>query len=118
MRWRCSRSPSGARCSTRARCSTCRSWPSARSALAAGHDLDRVLHTDELVSGANCFFVATGITSGDLLRGVRYRSGGAYTQSIVMRSKSGTIRIIDSYHRLEKLSRYSVVDFDGRPIGE
>ncbi|TMM37554.1 MAG: class II fructose-bisphosphatase [Actinobacteria bacterium] len=97
-------------------------WPrdaaEREKALAAGHDLDRVLHTDELVSGANCFFVATGITSGDLLRGVRYRSGGAYTQSIVMRSKSGTIRIIDSYHRLEKLSRYSVVDFDGRPIGE
>ena len=97
-------------------------WPrdaaEREKALSAGHDLDRVLHTDELVSGANCFFVATGITSGDLLRGVRYRSGGAYTQSIVMRSKSGTIRIIDSYHRLEKLSRYSVVDFDGRPIGE
>ena len=97
-------------------------WPrdaaEREKALAAGHDLDRVLHTDELVSGANCFFVATGITSGDLLRGVRYRSGGAYTQSIVMRSKSGTIRIIDSYHRLEKLSRYSVVDFDGRPIGD
>ncbi len=87
-------------------------------ALAAGHDLDRVLHTDELVSGDNCFFVATGITSGHLLRGVQYRSGGAYTQSIVMRSKSGTIRIIDSYHRLEKLSRYSVVDFDGSPITE
>jgi fructose-1,6-bisphosphatase II len=97
-------------------------WPrdaaEREKALAAGHDLDRVLRTDDLVSGDNCFFVATGITSGDLLRGVRYRSGGAYTQSIVMRSKSGTIRIIDSYHRLEKLSRYSVVDFDGRPIGE
>jgi fructose-1,6-bisphosphatase II len=97
-------------------------WPrdaaEREKALAAGHDLDRVLHTDELVSGDNCFFAATGITSGDLLRGVRYRSGGAYTQSIVMRSKSGTIRIIDSYHRLEKLSRYSLVDFDGRPLGE
>ena len=87
-------------------------------ALAAGHDLDRVLYTDDLVTGDNCFFVATGVTSGDLLRGVRYRSGGAFTQSIVMRSKSGTIRIIDSYHRLEKLSLYSVVDFDGRPIGD
>jgi fructose-1,6-bisphosphatase II len=95
-------------------------WPSDDAerdkALAAGHDLDRVLHTDDLVTGDNCFFVATGVTSGDLLRGVRYRSGGAYTQSIVMRSKSGTIRIIDSYHRLEKLARYSIVDFDGQPM--
>ena len=57
--------------------------------------------------------MATGITGGDLLPGVRYRSGGAYTQSIVMRSKSGTIRVIDSYHRLEKLTRYSAMDFDG-----
>jgi fructose-1,6-bisphosphatase II len=92
-------------------------WPTDQAerdkVLAAGHDLDRVLHTDDLVRGNNCFFAATGVTSGDLLRGVRYRSGGAYTQSIVMRSKSGTIRIIDSYHRLEKLASYSVVDFDG-----
>jgi len=85
-------------------------------ALAAGHDLDRVLHTDDLVTGDNCFFVATGVTTGDLLRGVRYRSGTANTQSIVMRSKSGTIRVIDSYHRLEKLGLYSVVDFDGTPL--
>jgi fructose-1,6-bisphosphatase II len=85
-------------------------------ALAAGHDLDRVMDVDDLVTGDNCFFVATGVTSGDLLRGVRYRSGTAYTQSIVMRSKSGTIRVIDSYHKLEKLSLYSVVDFDGRPL--
>ncbi len=87
-------------------------------ALAAGHDLSRVLTTDDLVSGDNCFFVATGVTSGDLLRGVRYRSGGAYTQSIVMRSKSGTIRVIDSYHRLEKLALYSAVDFDAHPLAE
>src|SRR5690349_14029893 len=93
-------------------------WPrdaaEREKALAAGHDLDRVLGTDDLVRGDNMFFCATGVTSGDLLRGVRYRSGGAYTQSIVMRSKSGTIRIIDSYHRLEKLAQYSVVDFDAR----
>ena len=83
-------------------------WPrddaEREKALAAGHDLDRVLSTDDLVTGDNAFFVATGVTSGDLVRGVRYRSGGAYTQSIVMRSKSGTIRVIDSYHRLEKLA--------------
>src|SRR5436190_1218096 len=92
-------------------------WPRDESerekALAGGHDLDRVLTTDDLVTGDNCFFVATGVTTGDLLKGVRYRSGGAHTQSIVMRSKSGTIRVIDSYHRLEKLSLYSSVDFDG-----
>ncbi|MEV0727588.1 class II fructose-bisphosphatase [Polymorphospora sp. NPDC050346] len=99
-----------------------RLWPhddaERERAVAAGHDLDRVLATDDLVTGDNCFFVATGVTSGDLLRGVRYRSGGAYTQSIVMRSKSGTIRVIDSYHRLEKLALYSAIDFDGRPIAE
>jgi fructose-1,6-bisphosphatase II len=97
-------------------------WPrddaEREKAAAAGHDLDRVLTTDDLVRGDNCFFVATGVTSGDLVRGVRYRSGGAYTQSIVMRSKSGTIRVIDSYHRLEKLALYSAVDFDGRPLAE
>jgi fructose-1,6-bisphosphatase II len=97
-------------------------WPQddaeREKALAAGHDLDRVLTTVDLVSGDNAFFVATGVTTGDLLRGVHYRAGGAYTQSIVMRSKSGTIRFIDSYHRLEKLALYSSVDFDGRPIAE
>ncbi|WP_020525706.1 class II fructose-bisphosphatase [Catelliglobosispora koreensis] len=93
-----------------------RLWPQddeeRQKALDAGHDLDRVLTTDDLVRGDNAFFVATGVTSGDLLRGVRYRSGGAYTQSIVMRSKSGTVRVIDSYHRLEKLASYSLVDFE------
>ncbi|MEV4415336.1 class II fructose-bisphosphatase [Catellatospora sp. NPDC049609] len=92
-----------------------RLWPrdeaEREKAIAAGHDLDRVLTTDDLVTGENVFFVATGVTSGDLLRGVRYRDNGAYTQSIVMRSKSGTIRVIDSYHRLEKLAGYSMIDF-------
>jgi fructose-1,6-bisphosphatase II len=95
-----------------------RLWPRDEAerdkAVAAGHDLGRVLTTDDLVRGDNIFFCATGVTTGDLLRGVRYRSGGAYTQSIVMRSKSGTIRVIDSYHRLEKLALYSTVDFDGK----
>jgi len=82
-------------------------------AIDAGYDLDQILSTDDLVRGDNIFFCATGITDGNLTRGVRYRSGGAYTQSIVMRSKSGTIRVIDSFHRLEKLRRYAMVDFDG-----
>ncbi len=83
-----------------------------RKALDAGHELDRVLTTEDLVSGENVFFVATGITDGDLLRGVRYQGGGCTTQSIVMRSKSGTVRMIDGYHRLTKLREYSSIDFD------
>ena len=94
-----------------------RLWPKddaeREKALAAGHDLDRILGTDDLVRGDNIFFCATGVTDGDLLRGVHYRAGGATTQSIVMRSKSGTVRMIDGYHRLEKLRAYSSVNFDG-----
>lgn len=81
-------------------------------AIDAGHDLDRVLTTEDLVQGENVFFVATGITDGELLRGVRYRSETATTDSIVMRSKSGTVRRIDSEHRLSKLRAYSAIDFD------
>ena len=93
-----------------------RLWPKDEAerakAIEAGHDLDRVLTTDDLVRGDNVFFCATGVTDGDLLRGVHYRSGGCTTQSIVMRSKSGTVRMIDGFHRLEKLRQYSTVDFD------
>ncbi|MFH8365835.1 class II fructose-bisphosphatase [Streptomyces sp. NPDC018031] len=93
-----------------------RLWPKddaeRQRALDAGHDLDRVLSTDDLVRGDNVFFVATGITDGDLLRGVRYRAETATTQSLVMRSKSGTIRQIDSTHRLSKLRAYASVDFE------
>ncbi|MEV0175256.1 class II fructose-bisphosphatase [Streptomyces sp. NPDC050803] len=81
-------------------------------AVDAGHDLDRVLTTEDLVTGENVFFVATGITDGELLRGVRYRSDSAITESIVMRSKSGTVRRISSEHRLSKLRAYSAIDFD------
>jgi fructose-1,6-bisphosphatase II len=84
-----------------------------QKALDAGHDLDRVLHTEDLVSGENVFFSATGVTDGDLLQGVRYSGGGCTTQSIVMRSKSGTVRMIEAYHRLSKLNEYSAVDFTG-----
>ncbi|MGW6905182.1 MULTISPECIES: class II fructose-bisphosphatase [unclassified Streptomyces] len=91
-------------------------WPKddeeRQRAIDAGHDLDRVLLTDDLVAGDNVFFVATGITDGELLRGVRYRSETATTDSIVMRSKSGTVRKIDSEHRLSKLRAYSAIDFD------
>ncbi|RJO75806.1 class II fructose-bisphosphatase [Nocardia panacis] len=84
-----------------------------QKAIDAGHDLDRILTTEDLVAGDNVFFCATGVTDGDLLRGVRYYGGGASTQSIVMRSKSGTVRMIDAYHRLTKLREYSSVDFHG-----
>ncbi|MRH86619.1 class II fructose-bisphosphatase [Nocardia sp. SYP-A9097] len=84
-----------------------------QKAIDAGHDLDRVLGTEDLVSGEDVFFSATGVTDGDLLRGVRYYGGGAYTQSIVMRAKSGTVRMVDAYHRLTKLREYASVDFVG-----
>ncbi len=80
-------------------------------AKAAGHDLDKVLTTDDLVSSDDAFFAATGITDGDLLQGVRYRSGGATTHTLVMRARSGTIRNIHSEHALWKVSRYSVVPY-------
>jgi fructose-1,6-bisphosphatase II len=75
----------------------------------AGYDLDRVLTTDDLVSGQDVFFAASGVTDGDLMKGVRYRADSAITQSMVMRSRSGTVRIIDALHRREKLSKYSTI---------
>ena len=91
-------------------------WPKddeeRQRAIDAGLDLDRVLTTEDLVTGENVFFVATGITDGELLRGVRYRAETATTDSIVMRSRSGTVRRISSEHRLSKLRAYSAIDFD------
>jgi len=81
-------------------------------AIDAGHDLSRVLSTDDLVAGDDCFFVATGITDGELMRGVRYVHGGATTHSLLMRSRSGTLRSITSEHRFEKLRDYAAVDFE------
>jgi fructose-1,6-bisphosphatase II len=92
-----------------------RLWPQnddeRAATIAAGYDLDRVLSTDELVRGDNCFFAVTGITDGEVLKGVHYDSHGATTQSLVMRSKSGTVRFIEARHRLQKLSEYASVDF-------
>ncbi len=82
-----------------------------RRATDAGHDLSRVLLTDDLVRCDNVFFAATGITDGELLRGVHYRGGGADTQSLVMRSRSGTIRTVTSEHQLVKLKAYSAIDY-------
>jgi len=84
-----------------------RLWPrneaERSAATAGGHDLSKVLLLDDLVAGDNCFFAATGITDGDLVRGVHYTPGQAHTQSLVMRSKSGTVRLIEAHHRLERL---------------
>ncbi|WP_299565636.1 class II fructose-bisphosphatase [uncultured Mycolicibacterium sp.] len=84
-----------------------------QKAVDRGYDVDRVLTTTDLVSGDNVFFCATGVTDGDLLKGVRYTPGGCTTQSIVMRSKSGTVRMIEAYHRLSKIAEYSAIDFTG-----
>jgi fructose-1,6-bisphosphatase II len=92
-----------------------RLWPrndeERTAAEAAGYDIQRVLTTDDLVQGDNCFFAATGVTDGELLRGVQFDHRGATTQSLVMRSKSGTVRLINARHRLDKLQAYASVDY-------
>jgi fructose-1,6-bisphosphatase II len=80
-----------------------------RKALEMGYDVNRVLTTDDLVKGDDVFFAATGLTDGELLDGVKYYRDGARTHSLVMRSKTGTVREIISRHRLTKLSEYSEV---------
>ncbi len=85
-----------------------RLWPrddeERAAAVDAGYDLDRVLSSDDLVSGQDCFFSATGVTDGDVLDGVRYRGpGGATTESLVMRSRSGTVRRISAVHDRAKM---------------
>jgi fructose-1,6-bisphosphatase II len=85
-----------------------RLWPrddnERSAALAAGYDLEKVLDCDDLIKGENVFFSATGITDGDVLQGVRYPSaGGASTESLVMRSRSNTVRRVSAIHNREKL---------------
>jgi len=86
-------------------------WPrddeERRQLIDAGFDLDRVLTTDDLVGGDDVFFAATGVTTGALLRGVRYTPDGAITESIVMRSRSGTVRRVEAFHAFEKLEALS-----------
>lgn len=94
----------------------CRLYPrneeEARMASEAGHDLKKILTIDDLVNGDDVFFALTGVTGGDLVRGVRYTARGAETESLVMRSLSGTIRRIDSSHNFDKLMTYSSVPFE------
>jgi len=92
-----------------------RLWPrdeAERVALRdAGLDPERVLHTNDLVKGEDVFVAATGVTTGALLRGVRYTDAGAETDSIVMRSRSGTVRRVSAYHALEKLSAITGLEY-------
>jgi fructose-1,6-bisphosphatase II len=79
--------------------------------LEAGYDIEKVLTLEDLVSGKDVFFAATGITDGALLKGVSYSSNGAVTSSMVMRSRSGTVRYIEARHEFEKLERISNVSY-------
>jgi fructose-1,6-bisphosphatase II len=92
-----------------------RLWPrdddERRALVDDGFDLDAVLSTDDLVSGDDVFFAASGITEGNLLRGVRYWPDGATTYSMVMRSRSGTVRWVEAEHRFEKLERFSSIAY-------
>ncbi|MDI3339241.1 MAG: class II fructose-bisphosphatase, partial [Sphaerobacter sp.] len=94
----------------------CMLWPrddkEREAAIAAGLDLDQVLTADDLVRSDNVFFAATGITDGELLKGVHYTPDGATTESLVMRSRSGTVRRISATHRLSKLQEFAAVPFD------
>lgn len=79
-----------------------------------GMDVDKVLTLDDLVATDNVFFAATGVTDGDWLKGVRYTGDAAYTSSLVMRAKSGTIRYIDAIHNIKKLNEISGKMYEGK----
>jgi fructose-1,6-bisphosphatase II len=93
----------------------CKAWPrdekEKEAALAAGENVDKVYSTEDMISGEDVFFAATGVSSGDLLKGVRYFSGGAQTQSIAMRCRSGTMRWIDARHNFGKLEKLDFLKF-------
>ena len=92
-----------------------RLWPrddgERQAAVDLGYDVDAVLTLDDLVKGDNSFFACTGITDGEVLKGVHYDGRGATTDSLVMRSKSGTVRRVGARHRLNKLAEYSSIEF-------
>lgn len=94
----------------------CKLWPRNDDERRVVHeqqiDVDRVLSCADLVHGENVFFAATGITDGELLRGVHYFGDGATTQSLVMRARSGTVRTIDATHKLSKVRQYAAFPFD------
>jgi fructose-1,6-bisphosphatase II len=84
-----------------------RLWPrndeERQAAIDAGYDLSEILDRDRLVGGDDVFFAATGVTDGDVLQGVRYEGQGATTESLVMRSRSGTVRRVQARHDRAKL---------------
>ncbi|MET0804461.1 MAG: class II fructose-bisphosphatase [Acidimicrobiales bacterium] len=90
-----------------------RLWPrnddERQAAIDAGYDLDRVLSIDDMVAGDNCFFAATGITDGELLKGVHFAGNSVFTESLVMRSKSGTVRVVNGRHKAAKLKEYTAL---------
>jgi fructose-1,6-bisphosphatase II len=93
-----------------------RLWARDESELeyAAGRefDMDRVMETTDLVGGTNVSFAATGVTGGEFLRGVDFHADGAVTHSVMMRSKTGSVRYMDAYHNLRTLRKVSSVDYD------
>jgi fructose-1,6-bisphosphatase II len=93
----------------------CKAWPrddqERQAAEAAGVDVNKVYKTEDLISSDDVFFAATGISSGDLLKGVRYFSGGAQTQSLAMRCLSGTIRWIDAWHNFDRLDKLGSFEY-------
>jgi fructose-1,6-bisphosphatase II len=82
-----------------------------QSLLDNGYDIDRVLTTEDLVAGDDVFFAATGVTHGGLLQGVQYRKDRIVTHSMVMRGRSGTVRYVDAHHQVEKLMRFSQIEY-------
>jgi len=95
-------------------CIQAKPWPrddeELKAAKESGLDINRVYRTEDLIDSTDVFFAATGVSTGELLKGVHYYSGGARTQSIAMRASSGTIRWIDSYHNFERLNKLDIVD--------
>jgi fructose-1,6-bisphosphatase II len=93
----------------------CKGWPrdekEKQAAIEKGEDFKKVYTTEDLISSDDVFFAATGVSSGNLLKGVRYFSGGAYTQSIAMRGRSGTMRWIDARNNFEKLEKLDFLKY-------
>jgi fructose-1,6-bisphosphatase II len=93
----------------------CKGWPrdekEKQTAIDKGEDLKKVYTTEDLISSDDVFFAATGVSTGDLLKGVRYFSGGAFTQSIAMRGRSGTMRWIEARHNFDKLEKLDFMKY-------
>jgi len=93
----------------------CKVWPrddkEREAAINRGEDIEKVYKTEDLISSDDVFFAATGVSSGDLLKGVRYFSGGAQTQSIAMRGRSGTMRWVDARHNFDKLQKLDFMKY-------